>query len=626
MLRIVFILSLFILYLSAESMVIDENFKSINSANFQKLFLDANNSLTPQDILYRIQTEEDKKLKHIGILQKVHWSRFDIFNNQETKAHIFLLNNLANVDYIDVYIFKEKELVAKHKLGFQRGFDEKMWTRNSQFTLDLSPYEKLTIVTRYESYTGGNSCWIALNEMEHTYKNSFEMLIIGLFSGMFVILGVYSTFLYISIKHKYLLPYIAMNISVFFWFFIYTGSVFLFDFNFNEYYVRLAMWSFLTLFTLSALSFIYFFTEIYKISRILTLIARIFMVLLLISATSVWLSHEIYTFMAKTNLVMFATIYPFLLIVILYTIYKKIPTMKYLLFAEISMMITILLVVLGLIGMVDLNDEFRYFGFLYGAIIHIALIALAINQRIKFIKDEFEKNQQLLLAQSKFIAAGQAVASISHQYKQPLSNISSSFILLESILEHDSQNLKEEVISLIPDIKFQINYLKNVVDDFFKFYTKEDSVDSIMLHQELERLITILQYDIKILGIKINIDVDKDSKIITNVSYFSQVIVSILQNSIDICKIEKIKDPTITIKYFNDSNCYKITIEDNCGGIKVKPIEKIFEPFFTTKVSKSNLGLGLYIIKQIVEQKLKGAISASNSKNGAIFTVEIKKN
>ena len=64
-----------------------------------------------------------------------------------------------------------------------------------------------------------------------------------------------------------------------------------------------------------------------------------------------------------------------------------------------------------------------------------------------------------------------------------------------------------------------------------------------------------------------------------------------------------------------------ITIEDNAGGIKIEPMEKIFQ----TNVSQKNHGgIGLYITKKIIEEKLNGVIGAQNIKNGAKFTIIIE--
>ena len=55
-----------------------------------------------------------------------------------------------------------------------------------------------------------------------------------------------------------------------------------------------------------------------------------------------------------------------------------------------------------------------------------------------------------------------------------------------------------------------------------------------------------------------------------------------------------------------------ILVRDVAGGIPENILEKVFEPYFTTKHQSQGTGIGLYMSKQIVEERLKGAIDAYN--------------
>ena len=68
--------------------------------------------------------------------------------------------------------------------------------------------------------------------------------------------------------------------------------------------------------------------------------------------------------------------------------------------------------------------------------------------------------------------------------------------------------------------------------------------------------------------------------------------------------------------------------KDNAGGIKIEPIEKVFEYFVTTKGTKEtneNQGMGLAIVKMLVEDRLSGKITLKNIKNGVCFEINIPK-
>jgi len=66
-----------------------------------------------------------------------------------------------------------------------------------------------------------------------------------------------------------------------------------------------------------------------------------------------------------------------------------------------------------------------------------------------------------------------------------------------------------------------------------------------------------------------------------------------------------------------------ISVEDNARGINNKDLKKIFEPYFSTK--KSGTGIGLYLVKTIVEKSFEGRIEVINQTEGVKFTLYLGK-
>ena len=104
-------------------------------------------------------------------------------------------------------------------------------------------------------------------------------------------------------------------------------------------------------------------------------------------------------------------------------------------------------------------------------------------------------------------------------------------------------------------------------------------------------------------------------------SEFTQVIISIVSNAIDVLK--NIEEPKIKILVSSNSAEVMISILDNGGGIKNKNIKKVFEPYFSTK--EKGTGIGLYLSKMIIEESFLGKISVENQKEGALFSLFIEK-
>ena len=116
---------------------------------------------------------------------------------------------------------------------------------------------------------------------------------------------------------------------------------------------------------------------------------------------------------------------------------------------------------------------------------------------------------------------------------------------------------------------------------------------------------------------------------------FAQVVLNLINNAKDAIVSENIEDGVVEIDVIENQEEIKIIAQDNAGGIKIAEIEKIFEPYFTTKHKSVGTGIGLYMVKQIVENQMEGKIFVKNAfwiskitkqeYFGAIFEITLSK-
>lgn len=104
-------------------------------------------------------------------------------------------------------------------------------------------------------------------------------------------------------------------------------------------------------------------------------------------------------------------------------------------------------------------------------------------------------------------------------------------------------------------------------------------------------------------------------------THLIRIITNLVKNAIQ--SVENIDNPKIEVKVKEDNGNVIINIADNGKGIEEVDKNKIFEPKFTTK--SSGMGLGLPMIKNIVEAYDGNITFTSELNKGTVFTVTIPK-
>ncbi len=224
---------------------------------------------------------------------------------------------------------------------------------------------------------------------------------------------------------------------------------------------------------------------------------------------------------------------------------------------------------------------------------------------------EIKEKENILLRQSKMASIGEMLENIAHQWRQPLSVISTASTGV--LLKQDVGILKEEELKISMNrINQSAQYLSSTIDYFREFLLDKGDLKEISIKATLQKTIDILSPKLKNRNIEIITDVeDVEFKCIEN--DLIQVFMIMLSNAQDALeKVENKKLIFIDI-YKNDKNII-IKIKDSAGGIDESIIEKIFEPYFTTKHKSQGTGIGLYMTENIVTKHLNGIVEVINTK------------
>ena len=235
-----------------------------------------------------------------------------------------------------------------------------------------------------------------------------------------------------------------------------------------------------------------------------------------------------------------------------------------------------------------------------------------------------QKDKQLL-EQMKLAQMGEMIGNIAHQWRQPLSTISTAASGLK--MKHEFNMLEETDIPEYTDtIVNNAKYLSETIDTFRDFIKENNEEKETIIQEKIDETIKIVKASLENHHIKIinKIDYSKPLKIKIIGEELAQVLINIINNAKDVLIEREIEDPFITLNLIKYESSFSIIIEDNAGGIKKEVLPKIFDPYFTTKHQFHGTGLGLYMSKNIVEKHLNGYLKVSNTENGAKFTINIK--
>ncbi len=256
------------------------------------------------------------------------------------------------------------------------------------------------------------------------------------------------------------------------------------------------------------------------------------------------------------------------------------------------------------------------------------------NLEIKILKEveRSKKMQNQLFKSEKMASMGEMIGNIAHQWRQPLSAITTLSTGLK--LQKELGVLEDETFLDNMDlINENAQYLSKTIDDFRNFIKDERQQVSFNLKDKINSFLHLVQTSIKEYQITIDLNISSDIIINGYPNELLQCLINIFNNAKDVVKNNQSEERFVFIEAYENKNNIVIKIKDNGGGIDEKYIDKIYEPYFTTKGKTRGTGLGLNMVYKIINEGMKGSIEALNTTythldkeyKGALFIITIPK-
>ncbi|MBF0456302.1 MAG: PAS domain S-box protein [Nitrospirae bacterium] len=251
---------------------------------------------------------------------------------------------------------------------------------------------------------------------------------------------------------------------------------------------------------------------------------------------------------------------------------------------------------------------------------------------MELVTEEIQKrqrNEQLLIQQSKMASMGEMIGLIAHQWRQPLNAV--GMIVQDIKQAYIYGELDELYINNSVDTTMkQVYFMSKTIEDFKNFFKPSKERVRFNITVAIEELLAMFSHIFKKSDVDISFETWQDAIMFTEgyPNEFKQVVLNIMNNAKDAITSKRDAGNIITglieINLSNNEQLDKVIVSmrDNGGGIPEQIIEKIFDPYYTTKGDQGT-GIGLYMSKTIIETNMGGTLTVKNVDEGAEFMITL---
>ena len=252
------------------------------------------------------------------------------------------------------------------------------------------------------------------------------------------------------------------------------------------------------------------------------------------------------------------------------------------------------------------------------------LIGGLLHERRRRRLAEVESRQRLteLAHLNRYSAVGELTTSIAHEINQPLGSILTNAETAELMLKGASPNL-EEVGEILADIRRDDQRASEVIRRLRSVLKKTPfEMKHIDLNETVRQAIGFVAAVAHGRGIALKYGTTSaDLNVKGDAVQLQQVVLNLMINAMDAISEAEAKEREVSVTTSLSGASAEIRISDTGPGIATGDLKNVFDPFFTTK--PQGMGMGLAIVRTIVEAH-HGQISAANQPSGgALFTIRL---
>lgn len=247
----------------------------------------------------------------------------------------------------------------------------------------------------------------------------------------------------------------------------------------------------------------------------------------------------------------------------------------------------------------------------------------SVADRLKEQEIRYDSAHNRLMMADRYATLGWLSASIIHEFNNPLTSILTE---IETFLLKKGAKITPTMQQTCKRVLDNASRIQTLVSNLTRAVRPEgENLYTIIdINRLIIRIVDLMKYEALKKEVEIETDLSTERPNIFAVdSQIEQMLLNLISNSLQAIDSEEGK---IVIKTAVETNNLICSIEDNGIGITNKDMTFIFEPFFSSFPDQSSTGLGLFMVKEILDNHNGHIVVNSKPNKGTTVTIQLPMN
>jgi signal transduction histidine kinase len=251
----------------------------------------------------------------------------------------------------------------------------------------------------------------------------------------------------------------------------------------------------------------------------------------------------------------------------------------------------------------------------------VAVLTAVLMNRIdeeREIARRLKESQEQLVHAEKLASLGQLSASIAHEINNPLAGVLTYTKLLARKISDDTFE-KGAALDYLAKMESEVSRCSRIIRNLLDFSRQSaPTLKLVDVNQVIEQVLTMVGHQAQLQNVEVVRELSPSlPRVMADSDKLQQVFTNLTLNAIQAMS----GGGKLTLRTLATDGQVEIDVQDTGTGISKENLSKLFTPFFTTKEKGSGVGLGLAVVRGIIERH-KGEIKVqSEVGKGTTFSI-----